>query len=209
LKVVLLSDTHGQHRHLEVPPGDLLIHAGDMTMLGELEILRDFNEWIGTLPHPHKLVCAGNHDLSLERDRAATEALLTNARYCRSEGVEVEGKRIWLSPWTPAFGYGWAFQLRGAIHQRAHWEQIPEGLDVLVTHGPPSRILDRTLEGEYAGDPFLLAKLHDLKRPPKIHVFGHIHEAYGSRSTSTGTYFNASVLDRRYKLTNRPWVVEI
>ncbi len=25
--------------------------------------MQDFNEWLGTLPHPHKLVIAGNHDV--------------------------------------------------------------------------------------------------------------------------------------------------
>ena len=34
MRIVLLSDTHGYHDEIDVPPGDLLIHAGDFTRLG-------------------------------------------------------------------------------------------------------------------------------------------------------------------------------
>lgn len=62
LTVVLLSDTHGRHRELDVPDGDLLVHAGDFTKFGNHRHALDFNEWLGELPHPHKVVVAGNHD---------------------------------------------------------------------------------------------------------------------------------------------------
>ena len=61
MRLVLISDTHGDHDHLTVPDGDVLIHAGDMTENGEVSEVRDFNRWLGTLPHKHKLVIAGNH----------------------------------------------------------------------------------------------------------------------------------------------------
>jgi len=62
MRIVALADTHGLHRQIIVPPGDLLIHAGDLTRHGEVDELRDFNVWLGALPHRHKLVIAGNHD---------------------------------------------------------------------------------------------------------------------------------------------------
>jgi 3',5'-cyclic AMP phosphodiesterase CpdA len=52
LRIVCISDTHGHHRELSVPAGDLLVHAGDLTRKGELDELRNLNAWLGTLPHP-------------------------------------------------------------------------------------------------------------------------------------------------------------
>jgi predicted phosphohydrolase len=42
-----------------VPPGDVLLHAGDFSMTGNLEPVRKFNEWLGKLPHTTKIVIAG------------------------------------------------------------------------------------------------------------------------------------------------------
>lgn len=54
IKVVCLSDTHGFHRYLKVPDGDILIHAGDFMAHGRAaKEVEDFNEWLGSLPHPH------------------------------------------------------------------------------------------------------------------------------------------------------------
>lgn len=52
LRFLLLSDTHELHRKLNVPDGDILIHAGDFTMLSKrLRAISDFNAWLGELPH--------------------------------------------------------------------------------------------------------------------------------------------------------------
>ncbi len=32
MKIIIISDTHGRHRSLKLPKGDLLIHAGDVRM---------------------------------------------------------------------------------------------------------------------------------------------------------------------------------
>ena len=60
-----------------IPDGDILIHAGDFTRCGHLQEVRDFNTWLGTLPHKHKIVIAGNHELSFDqifRDKIAAAA---------------------------------------------------------------------------------------------------------------------------------------
>jgi predicted phosphohydrolase len=69
LRLVLLSDTHQLHRQVEVPDGDILIHAGDFTMFAEsMEAVVDFNDWLGELPHRYKIVVPGNHEYFLEAD---------------------------------------------------------------------------------------------------------------------------------------------
>lgn len=66
VRIVCISDTHGMHRRLRIPPGDVLVHAGDITMGGEKAVMLDFDKWLGELPHKHKVVICGNHDLCFE-----------------------------------------------------------------------------------------------------------------------------------------------
>ena len=56
LRLVCVSDTHGRHRHVNVPPGDILIHAGDFTHFGKEKDVTDFNDWLGEQDHSHKIV---------------------------------------------------------------------------------------------------------------------------------------------------------
>src|SRR4030042_3074064 len=103
MKIVLLSDTHRLHDTLSVPPGDLLIHAGDVGRRGTLEELQAFNDFLGRLPHPHKILIAGNRDYSFERQPAESRSILTNAIYLQDEEISVDGVRIYGSPWQPPF----------------------------------------------------------------------------------------------------------
>ena len=68
--------------------------------------------------------------------------------------------------------------------------------------------LDMTLEGVRTGCEYLremLPKFTELK----IHVCGHIHEHYGRHEFADGQLFlNASVLNRRYEMQNRPIFIE-
>jgi len=104
MKIVCISDTHEKHRLLKVPDGDMLIHSGDFTMLGDRKWVEDFNEWLGELPHKHKIVIPGNHDFGFEVDyrRIITpeqvkeyEGLLTNCVYLNDSGITIEGLNIW------------------------------------------------------------------------------------------------------------------
>ena len=62
VRCVCISDTHGHHAHLDVPPGTILIHAGDFTMCGAEFEVEEFAVWFGALPHPYKIIIAGNHE---------------------------------------------------------------------------------------------------------------------------------------------------
>ena len=71
IRIVCISDTHNFTDHENfpnIPDGDILIHAGDFTNHGKSEELEKFNDWLGTLPHEHKIVVAGNHDESLDEN---------------------------------------------------------------------------------------------------------------------------------------------
>ena len=196
MRIVVISDTHGQHDALAIPPGDILIHAGDFTMVGDLPELKAFNAFLGELDHPHKIVIAGNHDFCFEREPNTARAKLTEALYLEDEEVLIEGIRIYGSPWQPWF-FNWAFNLPRGPEIRAKWEQIPAGTDILITHGPPAGILDHTDWNEQVGCQDLLDIVQKIK--PRVHIFGHIHEARGVHPTPETLFLNACVLDSSYE----------
>lgn len=68
VRIVCMSDTHSLTPYLkfDVPDGDIFIHAGDFTKCGKLEEVIEFNNWVGNLSHKHKIVIAGNHELSFD-----------------------------------------------------------------------------------------------------------------------------------------------
>jgi Icc-related predicted phosphoesterase len=189
MRIVCVSDTHGWHRDVAVPDGDVLVHAGDITRKGELDTVEDFDRWLGTLPHRHKVVVCGNHDFCFQEQPHAARSRITNAVYLEDESVTIAGLNVYGSPWQPWFG-GWAFNLARGPEIAAVWAKIPAGTDVLVTHGPPAGVLDRTVRGEAAGCADLLARVWEVR--PFLHVFGHIHEAAGRADIDGVTFVNAS-----------------
>lgn len=215
MKIVCTSDTHEKHGALVVPAGDVFLFAGDLTMDGEDEYISSFNTWLGLLPHKYKIVIPGNHDRSLDREafegasRNAAEVYgrekLSNCtHYLLHSGCEIEGVRFWGSPYTPIFHSDyWKFHYDRAEGKHL-WDAIPEGVDVLITHGPPLGILDRTLEGEAAGCWDLRERVNIVK--PKYHVFGHIHEGYGRLEHNGTVHLNVSALGRTYKMRDNPSV---
>jgi Icc-related predicted phosphoesterase len=208
VRVVCVSDTHGQHAKLSVPDGDVLIHAGDFMTFGDRrrEIV-DFNQWLGKQPHRHKVVIAGNHDLMFERHPGADRELLGNGIYLENAGVELLGLNIWGSPVQPEFK-NWAFNVARGTAIRRYWKMIPTDTDVLVTHGPPFGVLDQVNPSTaHLGCEELAKAVEEIK--PRLHVFGHIHGGHGS-SASDGTQFvNASVVNEAYWPVYEPQVVEI
>ncbi|MCK5793113.1 MAG: hypothetical protein KAH12_00285 [Anaerolineales bacterium] len=66
MKIVAISDTHGLRWSFNIPNGDVLIHAGDLINRGILDEVKDFNKFLGTLPHPHKVIITDYHDFCIE-----------------------------------------------------------------------------------------------------------------------------------------------
>ena len=206
MRFVAISDTHGYHDRVQIPDGDVLLHSGDCTNGGRLQELEDFNRFLERLPHTHKIVIAGNHDFCLERQPDAATPLLTAATYLFDSSIEIEGVKIYGSPWQPEF-FDWAFNLpRGPVLARK-WAEIPADTDILMTHGPPFGILDMTTRGEAVGCADLLERLGQLS--VKVHLFGHIHEAYGEVVDGATRYLNASAFDHIRGRLNPAWVFDL
>lgn len=220
MRVVAISDTHGLHDYVKVPDGDLLIHAGDCTGHGTLQEIVKFNKWLGTLPHKNKIIIAGNHDFDFQIKPELAEAAITNAIYLRDKQTIIEGQfSVYGSPWQPEF-HNWAFNVPRGPSIRKIWEKIPDDVDILVTHGPPHKVLDKNWRrgymgswdkenGEHCGCEELAIRIWNVQ--PQAHIFGHIHEGYGVRDMQgIGTKFiNASVCTRDMEPTNQPIVFDL
>jgi Icc-related predicted phosphoesterase len=192
---------------IAVPDGDVLIHAGDATFEGEAQEVRAFSAWFGALPHEHKIFVAGNHDFGFQFQRSAAVGLLpAGCHYLEDSGVEINGVRFWGSPWQPWF-LSWAFNLPRGEALKKHWDLIPAGTDVLVTHSPPYGIHDWVESGEHVGCEEMLKAVRRVR--PAFHVFGHIHGGYGIKTKNGTTFINASICDEGYQPVNAPIVFEI
>ncbi|MDH3214991.1 MAG: metallophosphatase domain-containing protein [Candidatus Krumholzibacteria bacterium] len=190
MRLVILSDTHGRHRRIDVPAGDALVHAGDFSpWIGTLKELSDFNDFLGGLPHRHKIVIAGNHDFCFQRANRVARAVLTNAHYLEDESFEAWGLKFYGSPWQPRF-LNLAFNLPRGEPLREKWALIPPDTDVLVTHGPPHGIGDQRFYGHHVGCEELLIRVRHIK--PRVHIFGHVHEARGRFDIGDTIFINAS-----------------
>lgn len=210
MKVVFISDTHEQHNELiDLPEADMIIHGGDITKRGKEQEVKEFIEWFVNLNYKYKVFIAGNHDFYFEdyKWNEIQQTLPEGMFYLCNSGVEIEGVKIWGSPMTPWF-HNWAFNRERGFDIMRYWQQMPsENLDILVTHGPPARILDKCKDGRIVGCEDLLSVVEEFK--PKFHLFGHIHEGYGVVETEHTTFINGSVLDERYELVNEAVVFEI
>lgn len=206
MRVVCLSDTHSRHDSVVVPNGDVLVHAGDFTKLGEPQEICDFSQWLQSLPHRHKIVIAGNHDWLFENDPTKARELLQGCTYLEDTGVTIDDVKFWGSPWQPWF-YDWAFNLERGPALADKWALIPDNTDVLVTHGPPFGILDMTARNEPAGCRDLTTALSRIR--PRLHVFGHIHEGYGQLERDGTTYVNACNCTLQYQPENAAVVIDV
>jgi predicted phosphodiesterase len=228
MRIVAISDTHTKHMDLIVPDGDVLVHAGDFSYKGRRDEIEEFLDWFLGLPHKHKVFIAGNHDINLDPQKREASNLIKymddsyhwihevfynrikaegNVHYLENTGVCIEGINFWGSPVTPTFGYGWGFNSdRDKIGE--YWDLIPGDTHVLITHGPPSGVLDHVLpDYENVGCDKLLERINQIS--PMVHIFGHIHEAYGTIKIGDVSYFNASQLNHRYYYTNSAWVIDL
>lgn len=216
VRFVCMSDTHSKtdKLHHPVPEGDVFLHAGDFTRRGTLDEATKFNEWLGTLPHPHKVIIAGNHELLLDKvvstytKSVNPNDVLTNATsYLYGSGTSVYGIKIYGAPWTPIY-HVMAFNLQRGDPLRKKWSAIPSDVDILMTHGPPLGRGDLNWRGERSGCVDLLHTIQSRVKP-KYHVCGHIHEGYGMTTDGHTTYINASTCNVKYEPINYPIVFDM
>ena len=222
MRIVATSDCHGMLHEVDVPDGDVLVLAGDVLAnrygnrarlsdaKWQLEELDRLAKWLDVLPHRRVVLIAGNHDFVFQHEaRAARKILSSHPKivYLKDSGAEVCGLKFYGSPHTPFF-CDWSFNLpRDGDELRKAWAKIPSGLDVLVTHGPPFGILDRTPSGEQVGCALLLERIETVR--PRYSVFGHIHDSYGRTRVGETEFLNVALCDESYMPVQKPLVIDL
>jgi len=218
MKITFISDTHNKHNQVtsSLPGGDLLIHAGDISSMGHKHEIQQFCKWFNSLEnYTVKVFIAGNHDFGFQTESKMAKEIVGSYKWIDylqdnflGYGVDTENYvKIYGSPWQPEFN-GWAFNLpKDGWELEQAWDEIPDDIDILVTHGPAFGYLD-TIMGKYdnLGCELLTKRIKTIK--PKIHVCGHIHSGYGYVFDGDTHFINASVLDEQYQYTQKPLTVE-
>ena len=182
MKIWHISDTHTYHDLLIIPEGiDMVIHSGDCSnprdpYNNEPEV-KDFIQWYKSLPIEHKIYVAGNHDTSIEKGLVKKiDFSGYNIHYLENDYIDIDGIKIFGSPHTPQFG-NWAFMKDRNKLDRFWRNAIHEPCDIIVVHGPPKGVLDKSYDFsnnlECCGDKSLLNLV--LEMQPAYMCFGHIH----------------------------------
>lgn len=222
-----ISDLHGYFPTLT--GGDLLILAGDYTASDKIFQWANFFNWLKAQPYRKKIIIAGNHDNLLEKMYPKTEKEVEELaeipeflemmdeekehfEYLCDSGTEFEGLKIWGTPWTKTFPginpHCRAFTVDTDEQLADKFKLIPFDTDILITHSPSFGNYDITDRGESVGS--LALWLMCLVVKPKLHVFGHIHEAYGESVHFNEIHLvNASYVNKQYKPVNKPIRIKI
>lgn len=223
MKIAAISDTHYIEtlEKLVLPEAEILCHMGDFSMMGDPEETLEFFHWLKWQASRFKAVffLNGNHDFLFEDDSESFNELLTilpsNVKNLHNSGAEIDGISFYGFPHVPALP-NWAFTKERGEKMKKCTDTIPV-CDVLLSHGPPYEILDEALrpgkndKGEFNYEHVGCQELNDrvFQINPKLHLFGHIHEAHGHKKLADTTFVNCSILDRGYNMKNAPVVIEI
>ena len=200
LIIACLSDTHALHDEVTVPPADIVLVAGDFTMFDrDLSVVKSFNRFLGNLNTRHKpIVTYGNHEFNFQAD-PTRRSLLSNATVLVNESISIEGLKLWGSPVTTL--RSGAFGVADPAERKALYARIPDDTDIVITHGPPG------ISGHPFGDPVLLKRILEIE--PLMHVFGHEHTGYGSRTMAMTMFVNCALLGTGGAIAPPPVMVRL
>lgn len=208
MKIVAISDTH--QKRPDLPKGDLLVVAGDFCNYGHRTEVISFASYLDEHIHKFRLgsiIVPGNHDLFMESSLPEAKEYLAKHRILIDNQVEIEGLKIYGTPWVPYINGRWAFEENYNSNRfEMARERIPEGLDILISHSPPQGILSLGW-----GCAYLKERLHEMENPPKIVICGHIHECGGQSHIDTKgiTYYNVAICDESYQMVHKPTLIEV
>lgn len=236
IKIKVFSDSHGELPNI-TEGFDLLLIAGDITpakwgfygkKIQKDWLLNEFKSWIDILPYndinSRVFIVPGNHDCIFENmshiERFEIERALgfrvellihEEKKFSHIENGNVKEIRIFGTPYCKIFG-NWAFMHEDDFLEKA-FSEIPEGLDILITHDPPSlnnmgKISQGRQIGKDAGN--MILSTYAVIKKPKFLFSGHIHsgnhnleECYGIKMA------NVSYVDESYTPSYKILTIEI
>lgn len=98
--MVCISDTHNVANQIPLPPGDILVHAGDFTGHGRKNEVEIFAQYMRAQQQfAHRVVIAGNHELCLQQHLDEARKMLDPVcTFLHESGAIVAGLSFWGSP---------------------------------------------------------------------------------------------------------------
>jgi Icc-related predicted phosphoesterase len=203
MKLVAISDTH--LRHVTIPSGEILLHAGDLAFRGNfneiVEAFETLKQGLEGTNFKRKFLTPGNHDGLFQESPGFAKQIAEQYGWTllHNELIEFEGIRFFGSAIQPIFGNWYFNEVDG---RRANfWDGAPD-CDVLVTHCPAHGLRDELQEGGGAGCRFIRKYIDEVK--PKLHVCGHLHYGYGQMQHGPTTIINSACCDDNYRAVNKP-----
>jgi Icc-related predicted phosphoesterase len=204
--ITCISDLHGFKP--ELPGGDLLLIAGDLTAKDSESEYMDLIWWLYDQVY-EKIVCiGGNHDNAINDNMIGR---FGNIHYLKDSGTEFNGLKIWGSPWTRSFlGMNpkcMAYTVEKEIELAEKWSLIPDDTDILITHTPAYGIFCEHANVFHFGSESLRRRIDELDL--KLSVCGHIHESYGRLERDGTIFVNASQVDSGYNFVHEPITIDL
>lgn len=214
MRIVATSDTHTVPT-LEIPDGDVFIHAGDLMVDGYPSEWESRVEWLASLPHAVKIFVAGNHDFHLQvypgpaLQNLRSAGVLVVGRPAFKEVVELpNGMKLMGLPGVSKM-CNWAFN-RPELDMLKHVDDLVGAgkVDIVVSHSPVRGILDFSHRDQMSvGIGTYRSILTKCK--PSIWICGHIHEGYGTAEYADCKFYNVCMSNRIYQHVNYPMVIEV
>ena len=216
MRIALISDMHGQ-LNFSIEKSDLLLIAGDILpasknpymscIYQETFLSCEFYPWVEKQPVDNCVFIGGNHDWIFDSSFAIPK-MPDKLHYLCDNEVTINGLRIYGTPQQPIF-LNWAFN-RTEEQLEKYFDNIPEGLDILLSHTAPYKIMDvvdiQNRKGNF-GCKILRDKIKEKK--PRFVVFGHFHGCYGIEKEEETIYVNCSIIDEKYKMKKKPIYIEV
>lgn len=222
-----MSDLHGYLP--EINPCELVLICGDIVPLSAQGSSRytsrwyerAFKTWAESLPCDKVIFIAGNHELHFPNHYEYYKKMFPNNSkvtylyheeytYLGSDGKEY---RIFGTPYCQEFG-NWAFMLLDS-ELREKYSEIPENLDILLTHDQCYGYGDILLQkdcpwatGEHIGNKPLTEAV--LEKQPKYLFTAHLHSVdHNCVMINQTKRYNVSLKDESYQAVYSPLYLEI
>ena len=229
MKIYAISDLHGQLEGLDPKGADLVLVAGDVAPMNGWSakdlanqvgwVNNSLREWMGGYPKTQFRFIPGNHDLFAQNDEFLRNLWLPkNAKLLIDQEDEVDGLRIYGTPWVPYINGRWAFEERFPGQLKEKFAAIPKGIHILLSHTPPRISYEKVdVSIDTCSEPFGSPDLTDalLRIHPQYALCGHIHTGDHTPIPLIGpddqetTVRNVSRLDEDYRIRYEPFVFEL
>ena len=231
MKILATSDLHGNFSDLNFDNIDIVVIAGDFAELkgGGKWHWYDQKKWINKkfIPmvekHPSTQFCIvpGNHDMIFDTHYTKLYPEIdyrieypSNVHILIDKMVEINGIKIYGTPWIPIISYRWAFESSNE-KLKYNFGMIPDNVDILITHTPPhisnDCLIDRSIQwgaNEAFGSTELAQAI--FEKSPKYVFCGHIHSGtHECVNFNNSKIFNVSRVDERYEIAYEPTIIEI